>query len=232
MKRALLVLGLVACDKGAHFHIAPQTLGARSTSHLRVDGQLVGPDGSTYGEHQEMSLIIEVESMGSNARVDRLRVTVDRHDHVVNGTAQPTLSGTYEVGPDGTAARADGKPLSKYEVEFFHGWRDLDDAGATDHVFHTGETFRPTDREAIAFGLPAAKDPLEVTVRRATDAEIVLVADYVPPDTTPGVEAHGHVVVTLTPLSHRRVGDITFQSHGKDMGAMHATSELRRLPQR
>ncbi|HSN30659.1 MAG TPA: hypothetical protein VLT45_30440 [Kofleriaceae bacterium] len=232
MRRAAFLLALAACDRGVHFHPAPPALGTRSTWHLRVDGQLQTPDGVEHGMHQELGLMIEVESMNGSGHADRLRVTVDRHDNVYDGKPLPTLSGTYEVNSDGTAARADGKPLATHEVELFHGLRDLDDTGATDHVFHTGETFRPTDREAAAYGLPPSKEPLEVAVRRAADAEIVLAADYVPTDTAPEVEAHGKVVVTLTPRSHTRVGDIAYTSHGKDVGAVHATTELRRLEKR
>ncbi len=231
MKRAALLLALAACDKGAHFHLAPSELGTRSMRHLRVDGQLQSPDGIEHGLHQELGLLIEVEAMNGSGRADRLRVTVDRHDNVYDGKPLPTLSGTYEVNSDGTAARADGKPLAKHEVDFFHSWRDVGQ-GPTEHLFHAGETFRPTEGEAVAYGLPPSQGPLEVTVRRATDAEIVLAGDYVPTDSPGGLDAHGRFVVTLTPRSYTRVGDISFESHGKDMGAIHATTELRRLEKR
>ena len=235
MKRALLLLAVVACerDHGVHFHMTPPTVGTRTTFHLRLDGSFKTPDGVDHGMHHELGLIFVAEAVGSNGRADRLRVTVDRDDNVIDGQSKPTLSGTYEATNDGHATRADGKPLAPNEVEFFRDLHDpSNDPEGTSHVFHAGETFRPTDREVEAFGLPKSKTPLALTVRRATDAEIVLAGDYTPTESMPGVEAHGRIVVTLTPQSHTRVGDITMTQQGKEVGAIHATTELRRVPQR
>ena len=234
MKRALLVLLLAGCERdGVRFHLPSQSVGSRSTYHMRIDGSFKTPDGVDHGMHHELSLIMVVEALGSNARADQIRVTVDRDDSVLDGHPQPTLSGTYEVHADGTASRADGKPLAPHELEFFKQWRDPgSDPEGMSHVFHAGETFRPTAREVDAFELPHSKTPVAYTVRRATDAEIVLAGDYVPDDAGSDIEAHGSVVVTLTPHSHTRVGDVTLRRGSNDVGAMHATSELRRLPQR
>jgi len=231
VKRALLVLALVACerDRGVHVHIPPEHLGSRSTFHLRWDGQLTSPDGAVHGMHQELGLVIEVASMGPDGHAERLRVTVDRHDDVVDGTPKPTLSGTYEVTRDGTAMRADGKPLAPHEQAFFREWHvGTDDTTALQHEFRAGETYRPTPAEAQTFALPPSKQPFVLTVRRATDAEIVLAGEYEPVDAPVNVEAHGKLVVTLTPQGHSRVGDLTFRSQGNDVGALHATTELRR----
>jgi hypothetical protein len=226
--RALLLVALAACsDHGARLHVAPKTVGSRSTFHRRIDGQLKAPDGTEHGMHSELSLVIVVDSLATNGRADRLRVTVDRHDDVFDGHAQPTLSGTYDVNSDGAASREDGKPLAQHEVAFFHDFRDLGQSAGSDHEFHTGETFRPSEQEALAYGLPPSKEPLAFLVQRASDAEIVLAGDYVPTESAPEVEAHGHLVVTLTPTSHTRVGDLTFRSHGQDAGAIHLTAELR-----
>lgn len=231
MKRALLLFVLVACerDRGVQLHLPPQTVGARSTYHMRLDGSIKAHDGTELGMHHEQTLIFVVEAVGPNDRAERIRVTVDRDDNVFAGTPKSTLSGTYEANSDGTATRADGKPLTAEEVAFFHDLKDPgSDPVAMKHEFRAGDTFRPTAAEMTTFGLADSTTPVAYTVRRAVDGEIVLAGDFTPPGAIAGDEAHGHVVITMTPWSHTSVADVSITRNGSDAGAMHVTTELHR----
>ena len=234
MKRALLIVAAVACERehGAQLKITPQTVGSRATFHIRIDGDISTPSGPE-SMHEEARLMLTVEAMGTDGRPDRLRVDVDRHDHVFHGKPKGTLSGSYDVTRDGTVTRVDGKPVSPYEIRFFHQWHDPgEDPSASLHEFRAGEVFHPTAREAQAFSIPASTKPLALTVRSASDREIVLVDEYDVPYGESDIEGHASMVLTLTPDGHTHVGDIEMRGPGSDVASVHVSTELRRLPQR
>lgn len=234
MKRALLLVAIAACekDRGAHVAWKLPAVGDRETYHERSDSHVTAPDGNEHAGHNELSMTMEVE-VATNGRVDRMRVVVDRHDRVFDHAPKRTLSGTYEVTADGTATRADGKPLGDDEARFFRAWHiDNDIAPLLAHEFHAGETYRPSAGEAEALGLPPAKDPWVLHVKIAAASEIVLAAEYTPHDSPPELDAHDTLVVTLTPLANAHVDDMVLRRQAKDIGGAHITTELRRLPQR
>lgn len=230
----LLLVALVACEKDRSFHVPwklPAT-GDREAYHARSDTHFTASDGSEHEGHQELTMTLLIEA-ATKGRVERMRVVIDRHDHVIDHVQVPTLSGSYEVTADGTATRADGKPLSDDEAKFFGAWHIGNDVTPLyAHEFHAGDTYRPSTADAETIGLPLASSPWVLQVRIAAATEIQLAGDYTPSDTPPDAEAHGTTVVTMTPLHDARVDDVVLRRQGNDVGGGHMTTELRTIPQR
>ena len=232
MKRALLLLVLAACEKagGAHVHASPARVGDRIAYHVRFDSHVTALDGRDHGGHAESSLILEVLAVTAG-HPDRMRITVDRDDHVFDGKPTPSLTGTYELTAAGELSHPSGKPLTDYDRAFFRGWHIATDLSTiAGHEFHAGDTYRPSADEAIALGMPDAKDPWVLRVQRADDTTIVLTGEFQPPDAPPQLDSRTTTTVTLTATSETHVDDLVLRYQGKDVGGAHQTYVL--SPQR
>lgn len=180
MNRALLLLAVTACEKpgGAHVTWKLPAAGDREGYHARSDMSFTAPGGKEHAWHEELSMMLQVEA-ATSGRTERMRVHVDRHDRVFDHAPAPTLSGTYELTADGTATRADGKPLTADESAFFHAWHiGTDLAPLLAHEFRAGDTYRPSAGEVEALGLPHAQEPWVLRVQTAAPSQIVLAGDY------------------------------------------------------
>lgn len=229
MKRALLaVLVLAACekDRGAHVHSQPPRVGDRASYHAREDSNLTAPDGSEHGAHAETTLATEVLAV-ADGRIQTMRIIIDRDDHVFDGAPQPHLAGTYVLTSAGELTRANGVAPTDYERHYFAAWHlGNDDTALAARELHAGDAFRPSPVEAIALGLPEAKSPWELHVKRADAEAIVLTGEYEPIDSPPEVESHATTTLTLTGQARGSVTDLVIRWQGKQVGGSHVTSEL------
>jgi len=229
MKRAVLaVLALAACekDRGAHVHSQPPRVGDRATYHAREDSNFTSPDGSEHAAHAETTLATEVLAV-ADGRVQTMRFIIDRDDHVLDGAPTPHLAGTYVLTAAGDLTRANGVAPTAYERTFFVGWHiGNDDTALAARELHAGDTFRPSPDEAIALGVPEAKSPWDVHVKRADAQAIVLTGEYERADSPPEVDARATTTMTQTGRAWSRVTDLVFRSQGKQVGGSHMTSEL------
>ena len=229
MKRALLaVLLLAACEKdhGAHIHREPPRVGDRVAYHTRYDSHLTAPDGTEHAGHAETSMTTEVLAV-ADRRIQRMRIIIDRDDHVFDGVPKPHLAGTYELTAAGELTRANGVAPTDYERSFFAAWHiGNDDSALAARELRAGDTVRPSPTEVVALGLPEAKGPWELHVKRADNEAIVLTGDYEPVDSPPEVESRATTTVTLTDQSRTHVTDLVITWNGKQVGGAHSTFEL------
>ena len=177
MRQAIAaVFLLVACERDGQPQLwRPPHVGDRSSGSLKFTSNLQGPDGRTHALMNESEFIGEILAVDDEFPT-KMRMTITKHGHSLDGTYTPGISGVFDLTNDGAkidVTHADGGPLTPAEQEFFKSSSSPTRAttAAFKHfalqTFKRGQQLHLTPDEVIGLGFGPSQVDLTVSAVNA-----------------------------------------------------------------
>jgi hypothetical protein len=179
--RVLLAAFLLfaACERDGQPQLwRPPHVGDRSSGYFMFTSNIQGPDGKSHALMNESEFTGEVLAV-DNEFPTKMRMTVEKHGHSLDGVYMPGIFGSFELTNTGDkveVTRTDGVALSLEEQKFFETSTPPTRATAAAYkhfalqTFKRGQHLKLTPDEVIGLGFGPSE--VELTVSDVTRAQI------------------------------------------------------------
>jgi hypothetical protein len=236
-------LVLAACERAPsdepyHLQLRDPQVGDVMTTHLRMNGVLVGRDRERVAR-SDVTYSFEVTEVGHGDIVAG-RFVVEHSDNVLDGKPLPEVHGTYLLRTDSRRvmipSRPDGSALEPHERKFFESWHDAptaSDRAALNRIsYRAGDHREPLRAEirALSLGDPDYMHDVELTVDRSSARSMAFHTTYEMAAKESMPSGHFEIDASVTPELVRQTVKVQWHQGGRSRGhaEVESTQEMSR----